>query len=46
MDRPTFKEVWHMARQEKRAIVATVMMADDRIATVRIGPRGGWKYAA
>ena len=45
MSVPTFKEIWHMARKERRAIVATVMMADDSIAKVRIGPRGGWKFA-
>lgn len=43
MSYPTFKEIWHMARKEKRAIVATVMMADDSLITVRIGPRGAWK---
>jgi len=41
---PAFKDVWFLARREKRAIVARVLMADDTIRTVRFGPRGGWRY--
>jgi hypothetical protein len=41
---PLFKEVWHQARRERRAIEAEVMMADDSIRRVKFGPRGGWKF--
>lgn len=38
---PTFKDVWFQAKRERREIVATVILADDTIAVVRFGPRGG-----
>lgn len=42
---PTFKEIWFKARHERRAITAIVLMGDDSIRTVRIGPNGGWAFA-
>lgn len=42
---PLFKEVWFRARRERKAITATVMMADDSIRRVTFGPRGGWRFA-
>lgn len=40
---PLFKDVWFAARRERRTIVATVLMADDSVARVKFGPRGGWR---
>lgn len=41
---PLFREVRFQAMREKREIVCKVMMADDSIRLVRIGPRGGWSF--
>ena len=41
---PLWRDVWFQAKREKRQIVATVMMYDDSIRTVKFGPRGGWKF--
>jgi hypothetical protein len=40
---PTFREVWFRARRERRVIVAKCLLADDRVAVVRVGPRGGFR---
>lgn len=40
---PTLKELRFKAREQKRAITATVLLADDRIERVTMGPRGGWR---
>lgn len=39
-----WRDVWFQAKRERREIIATVMMADDSIRTVKFGPRGGWKF--
>jgi len=41
---PTFSEVRFRAMRERLAIVAMVLMADDRLRLVSFGPRGGWRY--
>ena len=41
---PLWREVWFQAKREKRVIVATVLMHDDSVKTVRFGPRGGWSF--
>lgn len=41
---PTFAEARALARRQKRVIVSRVLMADDSIRLVRIGPRGGWSF--
>ena len=43
---PTLKEVRFQAKREKRHIVARVLLADDTIATIQAGPRGGLKILA
>lgn len=43
---PTLKEVRAQAKREKRDIVARVLLADDTIATVKAGPRGGLRIMA
>ena len=39
----TFKEVRCAAMRERRTIETLVMLANDDIALVRFGPRGGHK---
>lgn len=39
---PLFKDIWFRARRNRTVIIAEVLMADDSIATIRFGPRGGW----
>lgn len=41
----TFGEVRAQARAEKRAIIETVLRADDSIERIAFGPRGGWRPA-
>lgn len=43
---PLFTEVRFRAMREKRAITATVLLANDSVATIKFGPRGGWKKIA
>lgn len=43
MAAPTFSEIRFQAMREKRTITATVLMANDSIAIIRFGPRGGWR---
>lgn len=43
---PLLQDLRFTARREKRTIVDRVLLADDTIATVRIGPRGGLKILA
>lgn len=43
---PTLKEVLFKAKREKRSIVERVLLADDTIATIKAGPRGGLKILA
>jgi hypothetical protein len=40
---PTFSEIRHKARRDKVTIEAVVMLANDDLAIVRFGPRGGFK---
>lgn len=40
---PLFREVWFCARRKRTVIIAEVLMADDTIAKIRFGPRGGWR---
>jgi len=40
---PTFSEMRHKARREKATIETVVMLANDALALVRFGPRGGFK---
>lgn len=40
---PLFSEIRLKAIRERRAITATVMLADDSVVVIRFGPRGGWK---
>lgn len=40
---PTLAEVRSKARREKREIVERVLMADDSVACIKAGPRGGLK---
>lgn len=42
---PTFSEIRFKAMREKRTIVARVLRADDSVAVIRFGPRGGWRKA-
>jgi len=39
----TLAEIKAKARGERARIVAQVIFADDRIALVEAGPRGGWR---
>lgn len=43
---PTLKDIRAQAKREKRDIVARVLLADDTIATVKAGPRGGLRIMA
>ena len=43
---PLLKDVRREAREGKRYIVARVLLADDTIATVEAGPRGGLRILA
>lgn len=43
---PTFKDVRFQAIRDRTFVVARVLMADDTIATVKVGPRGGVKILA
>ena len=38
---PTLAELRAQARREKRDVVARALLADDTVATVKAGPRGG-----
>jgi hypothetical protein len=38
---PTVAELRAQAKREKRDVVARALLADDTIATVKAGPRGG-----
>ncbi|PTX49105.1 hypothetical protein IQ03_04801 [Gemmobacter caeni] len=40
---PTLAEVRSKARREKREIVERVLMANDSVACIKAGPRGGLK---
>lgn len=42
-DLPLFVEVRRKAIRMKTSITATVMFANDSIARVQFGARGGWK---
>lgn len=42
MDIMTLTQARMMARRLKRAILATVIFADDSVRSVKIGPLGGW----
>jgi hypothetical protein len=42
MDIMTLTQARMMARRLRRAILATVIFADDRVFIVKVGPRGGW----
>lgn len=43
---PFLKEIRSQAKREKRVVVARVLLADDTVATVKAGPRGGLKILA
>lgn len=43
---PLLKDIRKQAKDEKRDIVARVLLADDTVATVKAGPRGGLKILA
>ena len=43
---PLLKEIRAQAKREKRDVVARVLLADDTVATVKAGPRGGIKILA
>lgn len=43
---PTLKDVRAQAKREKRDIVSRVLLADDTIATIKAGPRGGLRIMA
>ena len=43
---PTLKDIRFQAKRERREIVARVLLADDTIATIKAGPRGGLKVLA
>ena len=43
---PLLRDVRFQAKREKRTIVARVLLADDTIATVSVGPRGGLRILA
>jgi len=40
---PTFPEMRWKARRQKTTIEAVVMLANDALAIVRFGPRGGFR---
>ena len=42
MEIMTLTQARMMARRLNRAIMATVIFADDSVCNVKIGPRGGW----
>lgn len=42
----TLVEIKAKARRERVKVVALVIFADDQIALVEAGPRGGWKIIA
>lgn len=39
----TLAEIKAKARRSRAKVVAMVIFADDRIALVEAGPRGGWR---
>jgi hypothetical protein len=39
----TLTEIKAKARHKRAKVIATVILADDTIAKVEAGPRGGWK---
>ena len=41
---PLFWDVRFRAMREKRTIIAKVLRADDSVAVIRFGPRGGWSF--
>jgi len=41
----TLTQIRMMAKREKRTITAMVLFADDTVAIVEAGPRGGWRIA-
>ena len=43
---PLLRDIRFQAKREKRTIVARVLLADDTIATVSAGPRGGLRILA
>lgn len=43
---PLLKYIRAQAKREKRDIVERVLLADDTIATVKAGPRGGLRILA
>ena len=43
---PLLKDIRAQAKREKRDIVERVLLADDTIATVKAGPRGGLRILA
>lgn len=43
---PLLGDIRFQAKREKRTIVARVLLADDTIATVSAGPRGGLRILA
>ena len=43
---PLLKEIRAQAKNEKRDVVARVLLADDTIATIKAGPRGGLRILA
>lgn len=42
----TLVEIKAKARSARAKVVALVIFADDRIAMVEAGPRGGWRIVA
>ena len=42
----TLVEIKAKARRERVKVVALVIFADDRLAMVEAGPRGGWRVVA
>lgn len=42
----TLVEIRTKARRLRAKVVAMVIFADDQIAMVEAGPRGGWKIVA
>lgn len=43
---PLLRDIRFQAKREKRTIVERVLLADDTVATVSVGPRGGLKILA
>lgn len=43
---PLLKDIRAQAKRENRDVVARVLLADDTIATVKAGPRGGLRILA